>query len=335
MPEVRIRNTFIEVVSGTPRCEQLRRTRSDQFCSHTEVRQDFLDSEDCTDEDMPPVPELCWARTVDGYDPADPWSLSQDVVGPAESAYDSWVGAEEGAITASTMETQLSCTVDQWCADQWGVVMPAAVGCMLLPIYMMPESYQALDESFPFGSQGLAWGAALPESVSAFLPAAAPSPPILKRAFSVTSQLYRVSWLVHGRTLHSDDSEVASPSFRLSFSRDLQFQLVLQAERPLEADAKVSFKTSGGKGRVLLRCLDEVDCTTNPTMTFRIAVCPAVGGIGPRRGPVRHNFVDCDSCGLLEDEELWDFNESVDKESRTFTVSLEVLAGNGKSAEHS
>jgi len=67
-------------------------------------------------------------------------------------------------------------------------------------------------------------------------------------------------------------------------------------------------------------------------MTFRIAVCPAVGGIGPRRGPVCHNFADCDSCGLLEDEALWEFNELVDEETRTFTVSLEVLAGNGKSA---
>merc|ERR1712113_480989 len=126
------------------------------------------------------------------------------------------------------------------------------------------------------------------------------------------------------------DSEVASPSFPLSFSRDLEFQLVLQAEQPLEADAKVSFKTSGGKGRVLLRCLDAVDCVTNPTMTFRIAGGSAVGGMGPRRGPVRHNFADCDSYGLCEDEELWDFNELVDKESRTFTVCLEVFAGDGK-----
>merc|ERR1719511_41247 len=102
-------------------------------------------------------------------------------------------------------------------------------------------------------------------------------PPTLQRCFSVTSQVYRVSWRVNAVVLNSDELETSSPPFPLSFSRDLRFQLVLQPRRSGELDGKSTFRTAEGMGRVLLRCLDEVDSSVNPIVTFRFVAGTARG----------------------------------------------------------
>merc|ERR1740123_732934 len=52
--------------------------------------------------------------------------------------------------------------------------------------------------------------------------------PLLQRAMSVTSQVYRVTWTVDARKLKGSDREAVSPPFELSFTKEVQFKMVIR-----------------------------------------------------------------------------------------------------------
>lgn len=89
------------------------------------------------------------------------------------------------------------------------------------------------------------------------------------------------------------------------------------------------FKKARGRGKILVRCLDDVDSApVKPIVTFRIAVGSGNGAKqAAPRGPVRHDFSEHPICGLPEAQQQWDFTKAVDKATHTFVVCLEVLSG--------
>jgi len=150
---------------------------------------------------------------------------------------------------------------------------------------------------------------------------------VLQSAFSVASCIYRVRWTVDARKLVSMDREHVSPAFDLSFAGPVKFKMVMRPKVMSDEKGGQSFKKARGRGKILLRCVEDVDSQSvaKPVVTFRIAVGNSHKQSLPR-GPVRHDFSDKPICGLLEDTQQWDFTKAVDKSTHTFVVSLEVLS---------
>jgi len=148
----------------------------------------------------------------------------------------------------------------------------------------------------------------------------------LQRAFSVASSIYRIRWTVDARKLVSTDREHASPSFDLSFGEPVQFKMIMRPKVINNEKGGCCFKKARGRGKILLRCLNDVESVVKPVVTFRIAVGsgnPAKQAIP--RGPVRHDFSESPITGLPEAHQQWDFTKAVDKSKHTFVVCLEVM----------
>lgn len=164
--------------------------------------------------------------------------------------------------------------------------------------------------------------------IAASFPASdVPRAPVLERAFSVPSQIYRIRWTVDARKLKGTDREAVSPGFELSFRRFVTFKMVIRPKQVHDLRGGASFKKAKGKGSVELRCLEKVEAAAAPIVTFRIAVGSGQSGGEPPRGPVTHDFSDRAICGLAETEKEWDFSKHVDQETQTFVVVLEILSG--------
>jgi len=325
-PATRVKNTFIEVAYEVPPVGELRRVQSDQ--PHSLAEDEIIFGERYSEAlEVPCMPDLCWARTVDGFEPWDPCSLSPERSRRAQPA---GVNAFEYAATSALepVDSQTISTFDTTMVG-WERGPHTHMDTMFVPMFMVMEPVQMSSMHSPLVPQ-LGWGTVAPESDVPLPRAGVPQPPALKRAFSVTSRVYRVSWSVSAEVLHSEEREVVSPSFALSFSRDVRFQLVVQALRRPGCPTRGSFKAVGGNGRVLLRCLDEPDGIMDLTMTFRLVVGAPRAGREPQTAPVRHDFADSASCGLPEGEEAWELLQHVDEGTFTLPVSLEVIAGGGK-----
>merc|ERR1719215_1607199 len=155
-----------------------------------------------------------------------------------------------------------------------------------------------------------------------------PREPVLQRALSVNSHVYRVHWTVDARKLKSSDREAVSPAFELSFTRPVQFKMVIRPKTVSDQRGGASFKKAKGVGSVLVRCLDQIDADMNPQVTFRIAVSTSTHAKGEARGPVKHNFSDKTTAGLPEELAEWPFEEFVNKELGTFVICLEIVPPN-------
>lgn len=160
-------------------------------------------------------------------------------------------------------------------------------------------------------------------------PARIPKPraPVLQRAFSVNSAIFRIHWTVDAKVLKSSDREKVSPPFEVSMGgKEIQFKMCLRPTVTSESRGGASFRKAKGKGTVDLRCLNEIDPANSCYMTFRVAV--GKGSDAYRvSSTVRHDFSEKAICPLPDTEDEWDFKTVTDEDSQTFVVVLEVVGG--------
>jgi len=160
----------------------------------------------------------------------------------------------------------------------------------------------------------------------AYEPITSPAP-LPDLALSAMSSGYRIRWTVDSRKLKSLDREAASPIFELSFGGPVKFKMILKPRAVHDAKGGASFKKAQGWGSIDLKCLCDVKDLTYPTVSFRLGVG---NHSNPKkqqryRGPVRHDFRERPICGLKGREVWWDFQRSVDKQTHTFVVCLEIF----------
>lgn len=154
-------------------------------------------------------------------------------------------------------------------------------------------------------------------------------PEVLKRAFSVSSNMFRIRWTICAWTLKKSDREAVSPAFDLNFSDGvMQFKMVLRSKAASRHKGGASFKKGKGRGRIELRCVTDVDPSLPHVVNFQIAVGSSVDSTRQQecRGPVRHDFSQRPVCGLPPGQDEWDFRKSVDEATQTFVVCLEILS---------
>lgn len=147
--------------------------------------------------------------------------------------------------------------------------------------------------------------------------------------FSAASGVYRVRWTVDARKLSSSDREHVSPPFDLSCGGPCEFKMIIKPKVVSEEKGGASFKKAKGRGYIQLRCLSDVKREQRPVVTFRLAVGSSNTPFRnkPPRGPVQNDFAERPTCGLPEAKQMWDFRQAVDKETQTFVVCLEIVAG--------
>ncbi|CAE7775002.1 PUS7 [Symbiodinium pilosum] len=287
----------------------------------------------------PPMPELYRVVTLDGYEPESDWAWtvsSSPVATPAAGCGGSvpaqpFPAQPVPAGTVVMMPAAMPMPIPVGMPpsqrfDRWPHAMPPTqAGASEVPAPGMPGVQLPISPSpGPTGPSADA-----PRADPPVVPAAAaPRAPVLQRAFSVNSRIFRIHWTVDARVLKTSDREKVSPPFEVSMDGiEIQFKLCLRPLLTSESRGGASFRKAKGKGTVDLRCLNEIEKKNSCAMTFRVAI-----GKGSESHKVsrtmKHDFSEKPIC-QLEGEEEWDFKTVVDEDTQTFVVVLEVVGGMG------
>jgi len=132
------------------------------------------------------------------------------------------------------------------------------------------------------------------------------------------SGTYQVVWHVERRQLATQDKQIASPSFLMSFGNGLpeaSCKLVLRSKGP-------SFLKAHGHGQIGIKCE-----TILPETASQVSACFSIGTgkkQQPVRGPVFHDFAESATCGLPDAEADWDLRSSVYKSSKTVAIRVDI-----------
>eukprot|EP00928_Gymnodinium_smaydae_P026775 TRINITY_DN20921_c0_g1_i1.p2 TRINITY_DN20921_c0_g1~~TRINITY_DN20921_c0_g1_i1.p2 ORF type:complete len:521 (-),score=110.81 TRINITY_DN20921_c0_g1_i1:2027-3532(-) len=346
-----VKNTFLDLDDGS-RKSVLRRLNTEPAPELAGVVEDENENDDEDAEEVDDSPDttaegLYKTMTCDGYEPSDLWAWAGgDTSAPGTSGggyasfYAGGSGPSGGYAAASGGAPASAATAE------YEYIPPPVVGVVMVPAEIMPTyGIPAVPgpcfpgcvavpmERFtrwPGGNAAAEDDAVVIDDTPAAPPERDPSKKnVLQRAFSVSSSIYRVRWTVDSRKLKSKDTEAVSPPFELAFDKPADFKLLLRPRITSDAKGGACFKAARGRGTVELRCLDSVDPSSNPTVTFRVSIgSPAdPAKQQPPRGPVLHDFAQRSICGLPKGQDEWNFGQVVDKVSQTFVVCLEVLAG--------
>lgn len=144
--------------------------------------------------------------------------------------------------------------------------------------------------------------------------------------------VFRIWWIVDARKLKSSDREAVSPPFQLILPRALrpvQFKMILRPSSMHVARGGSSFKKARGRGSIQVRCLEQLELEDTPDQGITLSL--AVGSLktkgAPTWGPLQHKFSERTTLGPEHTLREWDFAQQVDRQSQTFDVCLEILAG--------
>uniref|UniRef100_A0A7S1RX80 Uncharacterized protein n=1 Tax=Alexandrium catenella TaxID=2925 RepID=A0A7S1RX80_ALECA len=157
--------------------------------------------------------------------------------------------------------------------------------------------------------------------------ASVPQPQTLERSFSKSSGIYRVSWTVDARKLSGSERVAVSPPFELSCPTPMTFKMMILPKANSDRRGGASFRKSGGRGIVQVKCEAQTSEFAGGFLTFRITAGRNLEDATrkPARRAVKHNFTKSLVCALQDEHEEWDFRLMVDEASQTFAVCLEVL----------
>mmetsp|Transcript_20428 Transcript_20428/g.36633 ORF Transcript_20428/g.36633 Transcript_20428/m.36633 type:complete len:390 (+) Transcript_20428:58-1227(+) len=152
----------------------------------------------------------------------------------------------------------------------------------------------------------------------------APQPQKLFRSYIVSSGVDRAYWTVEAGKLKSNSRVSVSPALTMSCPGTAE---KLEMKMVIHPSSGASFKSSGGKGFVQIKCESNPDHYQSTQFTFRIGISSGRGDAKwqEMRGPFSWNFQENVICGLPEDQRDWNFAEVVDAKSNTFAVCLEII----------
>lgn len=125
----------------------------------------------------------------------------------------------------------------------------------------------------------------------------------------------KACWTVAAKRLRGKDQQIVSPSIEISPGSS--FKLMLKPKPKGDKKGQASFSKARGIGSVDLKFME--GSAGAPTLRFRIAV-----GAGSPHGPIQHDFSESATVGSLA-ATAFDFASTVEPNSSTFLVSLEVL----------
>lgn len=345
-----VKNTFIDLDDG-PRKPILARYASMPAKFSREEDEETEGTEDLPEEAPapvpvpgvdapPPMPELYRVVTYDAWERQPEWSWGHEPKSISPRP------AEQPQALASGYQQPPAPTVS---GPPGGFPMPIPgsamvmlpVGPMMVP---MPDDMAPADTfaRWPAGIPAPPTEAPavelkekavtpVPDKEPVVMPPVAripePRAPVLQRAFSVNSAIFRIHWTVDAKVLKSSDREKVSPPFEVSMGgKEIQFKMCLRPTITSESRGGASFRKAKGKGTIDLRCLNEIDPANSCYMTFRVAV--GKGSDAYRvSSTVRHDFSQKAICPLPESEDEWDFKTVLDEDSQTFVVVLEVVGG--------
>jgi len=129
-----------------------------------------------------------------------------------------------------------------------------------------------------------------------------------------------VFWPVDARKLQTYDTSIVSPSFDVNGT--VCKLMVKAASMGYGGRGQRGFKGTKGRGIIQLKSEAGVGETVLP-ITFRLSLTSGTEK-AKIRGPVTHDFANGSVCGLPPNEEEWNLDAAVDRNSQTFVVRLDV-----------
>jgi hypothetical protein len=131
-----------------------------------------------------------------------------------------------------------------------------------------------------------------------------------------------LEWIVDSRKLRGNDKQAVSPTFNLACGCILlPFKLMIYPKSASDQQGGGSFKRSGGRGSVTLKC--EADLTEGmPPLTYQNYIGSGATA-QPPRASVMHDF----SKNVRSDVGEWHFSAVVAETPSVFIVGLEVHSG--------
>jgi len=292
-----VRNGFIEAASGLLPPDPLGRSQTAPpryanagvLCS----RPDELEWENCEGEHEQPVVEPVPGAAIERLRPRDVYD------GPADLRLQQSCG---DAVPASGPPREAA--IQTIPASQPQVVQASALVLAHLPAELQPGPAHESQALQP----GQGW-CLLP------LPQSGPlKPQSLQMSTCATTGQRRLEWLVDSRKLRGNDKQAVSPSFDIACDgTEMPFRLMLYPKR--------SFKSSGGRGSVTLKC--EVDLAEGAApLTYRSYI--GSGAAALPSAPVTHDFSKSALSRLPSDVGELNFSAVVDEALSVFVVALEV-----------
>lgn len=139
-------------------------------------------------------------------------------------------------------------------------------------------------------------------------------------------------WVVRGQRLKSMDKQAVSPVFKIKFPKrgPTSFKIMICPAARNDGRGGGSFKQGKGKGRVGLKCTEELEAGTEVCLKYWVVV--GEGALAsPARGPFEHNFAE-HSCSEFGGQEAWNFAAAVDLKD-TFVVRFMFEAADPAQAE--
>lgn len=129
-----------------------------------------------------------------------------------------------------------------------------------------------------------------------------------------------IEWKVCSKKLSSKDQKLVSPTFKIEvLGRRLSCRMTILAKEITKNRGGASFKVSHGCGSIMFKCEPEEQDGAAP-VDFKI-------GAGSKQSPIMsHDFMR-QSCWRNEASDTFDFKSCVERDSKFFTVHLEVLHG--------
>ncbi|CAD7945264.1 unnamed protein product [Amoebophrya sp. A25] len=155
------------------------------------------------------------------------------------------------------------------------------------------------------------------------------TPHSLVRQVSCTTGAHRVVWNVEGKRLKSTDKLCVSPAFSLGGLESVKYRIVLYPQEASTFKGQGNFRTSKGKGKIVLKCDSaDTDVKAGEEVAFQLVFRFFLGDLSGNPSlskPVRNDFTALPTAGLRKMDEIWDFGKSVSK--GTLIVGVEVISG--------
>eukprot|EP00446_Apocalathium_sp_SHHI-4_P059780 CAMPEP_0177418322 /NCGR_PEP_ID=MMETSP0368-20130122/69120_1 /TAXON_ID=447022 ORGANISM="Scrippsiella hangoei-like, Strain SHHI-4" /NCGR_SAMPLE_ID=MMETSP0368 /ASSEMBLY_ACC=CAM_ASM_000363 /LENGTH=338 /DNA_ID=CAMNT_0018887959 /DNA_START=56 /DNA_END=1073 /DNA_ORIENTATION=- len=127
-------------------------------------------------------------------------------------------------------------------------------------------------------------------------------------------------WVVRGQRLKSMDKQAVSPVFKITFPGQrgpTSFKIMICPAARNDGRGGGSFKQGKGKGRVGLKCTEELEEGAQAMLKYWVVI--GEGPLAqPMRGPLTHNFAE-QSCSEIGAQDAWNFAAAVDTRD-TFVV---------------
>lgn len=132
----------------------------------------------------------------------------------------------------------------------------------------------------------------------------------------------RFRWTVDAKKFWSKDRVTVSPPFNVPLATETQFKMMILPKAMGVAKGGGSFQKAKGKGRMQLKCEDQLHDEATSILSFQFSIIDSRTEEATQCAPCTHNFAQ---KGVCDCEEELEFRKITDESTKSCVVCLEIL----------